>query len=254
MDRHGKPVMVRKTLSTYDLSRADVREWWSDVAAKAVREGGADGIFADALPQVIAPSKRNILGDEKYEALNKGLLTMMEQTQRKIGSGKLLIFNGLRGGEGRQFLPMTGGAMIEHFGHFGCTSKEKMAEDLEAMRTAAESGKIVCFKAWPGFSWLDADMMKKPSKELHELAQERITFPLACFLVAAEKNCFFCYTWGYTESHGTFDWYAEFDKPLGQPEGKAERKGWTFSRDFAHASVFVDLEARTAHIFWKPQP
>ena len=48
-DRRGQPVMVRTTTPTYDLSRADVREWWSDTAAKAVREGGCDGIFADAL-------------------------------------------------------------------------------------------------------------------------------------------------------------------------------------------------------------
>lgn len=251
-DRRGRPVMVRETLATYDLSHADVREWWSDTAAKAVREGGADGIFADALAQVIAPSKRKLLGDEKYEALNKGLLAMMEETRRKLGPDKLLIFNGLRGSEGAQFLPMTSGAMLEHFGHFSGTGKEKMAKDLEAMRSAANAGKVVCFKAWPGFSWLDADMIKKPHKELHELARERITFPLACFLVAAEKNCFFCYTWGYTESHGTFDWYPEFDKPLGPPKGEAKRTGWKYQRDFEHASVFVDLDAQAARIDWKP--
>ncbi|MEO6784717.1 MAG: hypothetical protein ABI318_01185, partial [Chthoniobacteraceae bacterium] len=31
-DRRGKPVMVRETLPTYDLSRADVRTWWTDTA------------------------------------------------------------------------------------------------------------------------------------------------------------------------------------------------------------------------------
>lgn len=252
-DRRGNPVMVRETLRTYDLSRADVRAWWTDTAATAVREGGADGIFADALLQVTAPSKKKSLGDEKYDALKKGLLAMMEETRRKLGPEKLVVFNGRRGSEGAQFLPVTSGAMIEHFGHFkDGEGKEKMAEDLDAMRAAAKAGKIVCLKAWPGFTWLDADMMKKPHDELLQLARERITFPLACFLVAAEPRCYFCYTWGYTENHGTFDWYPEFDKPLGPPKSVAVRNGWRYSREFSHAAVSVDLETQTAHIDWKP--
>ena len=82
------------------------------------------------------------------------------------------------------------------------------------------------------------------------LGRERVTFPLACFLVAAEAHFYFCYTWGYSEQHGTFDWYPEFDKPLGPPLGEAKRDGWTYRRDFAHAAVFVDLEKQTARIDW----
>lgn len=175
-DKQGKPLMVRETIPTYDLSQASVRGWWSDTAAKAVREGGCDGIFADALAQVTAAGKRKRLGDEKYKALNDGLVAMLEETRRKCGPEKLVLFNGIRGNDGVQFLPLTSGAMIEHFGHFSGVGKEKMAEDLEAMRAAALAGKIVCLKAWPGFAWLDADMMKKPHDELVRLARERLTF------------------------------------------------------------------------------
>ncbi len=126
-----------------------------------------------------------------------------------------------------------------------------VAEDLDAMQKAAHAGKIVCLKAWPGFSWQDAEMMKKPHDELHRLASERLVFPLACFLVAAESHCYFCYTWGYTEAHGTFDWYPEFDKPLGKPKGDAVRNGWTYNREFERASVSVDLEKATANISWR---
>ncbi len=251
-DRRGKPVMVRNTLATYDLARAEVRDWWSDTAAKAVREGGVDGIFADALPQVTSAGKRKLLGEEQYTALNEGLVAMLKETRQKLGPEKGLIFNGLRGADGAQFLPLTSGAMIEHFGHFSSSTKEAMAMDMEAMNAAARTDKIVCFKAWPGFSWLEADMMKKPHDELVQLARERITFPLACFLVAAGPRCYFCYTWGYRENDGTFDGYPEFDKPLGLPQGEAKRAGWSYQRDFAHASVFVDLETKAARIDWKP--
>ena len=251
-DQHSKPVLVRQSVPTYDLAREDVRAWWSDAAATAVRDGGTDGIFADALPQVTAPSKRKLLGDAKYDALNHGLVALLKETRHKFGPEKLILYNGLRGGEGKQFLPLAGGAMIEHFGCFSDgVGKEKMAEDLDAMRAAAHLGKIVCLKAWPGFTWLDADMMQKPHDELVRLARERLMFPLACFLVAAEPNCYFCYTWGYRETDGTFDWHPEFDKPLGLPKGEAKRTGWIYQREFAHASVSVNLETQTAKISWK---
>lgn len=250
-DREGNPVLVRRRVFTYDLSRDDVRAWWTDVAAGAVEKGSCDGIFADALPKVVSAGRQHALAPGKAAALQEGLIAMLEQTRHKLGPEKLVIFNGLRGREGASFLPLTSGAMIEHFSHFSGVGKEKMAEDLDSMRAAARAGKIVCFKAWPGFSWLDADMMKKPHDELARLARERITFPLACFLVAAERNCYFCYTWGYREGHGTFDWYPEFEKPLGPPQGECRRDGWTYRREFAHASVFLDLEEMTATIDWK---
>ena len=252
LDREGQPVMVRNTLPTYDLTRADVRDWWSGRAAQAVGAGGCDGIFADALLQVTAPGKIKQWGGEKHAAMQEGLAALLKETTRKIGPGKLIIYNGLRGRDGAQFLPLADGAMIEHFGHFSGVGKERMAEDLEAMTAAAKTGKIVCLKAWPGFAWLDKEMMRKPHAELARLARERLTFPLACFLVAAEPRCYFCYTWGYGEDHGTFDWYPEFDKPLGPPLGAAKKIGWTYQRDFAHASVFVDLETQSSRIDWKP--
>ena len=37
------------------------------------------------------------------------------------------------------------------------------------------------------------------------------------------ERCYFCYTWGYSEEHPAFDWYPDFDKPLGPPLGEAKR-------------------------------
>lgn len=250
-DREGELVRVRGQVPAYDLSRSDLRAWWSDTAAAAVRERGADGVFVDALLQVVAPSKRRVLGEEAYDALNTGLVEMLHDTRRKLGPNALVLYNGLRNGTGEQFLPLTRGAMIEHFGHFSGTAKEVMARDLDSMRAAARAGNVVCLKAWPGFSWLDAEVMKKPHDERVRMARERITFPLACFLIAAEPHCYFTYTWGYREDQGTFEWYPEFDKPLGPPKGESDRVGWTYRREFERASVFVDLEGMTATIDWQ---
>ncbi|HUT60066.1 MAG TPA: putative glycoside hydrolase, partial [Phycisphaerae bacterium] len=246
----------------FDLSRQDVRDWWSDGAAKAVQDYSCDGIFVDGAPtwRPESPWSRQF-GAEKAAVLDAGMVSMFKDAKKKMGSDKLIIFNALHGYDqkhppmGERYLPVTDGAMIDDFdraANINQQSTEYLANTLEAMRRAAQDGKIVVFKTWPGFTWWsDEEMMKKPHEEIYRVAKERITFPLACFLVAAEPNCYFCYTWGWLGEYGTFDWYSEFDKPLGPPKGEAIRKDWTYHREFAHASVFVDLEKRTAKIDWR---
>ncbi len=247
-DSAGDPVLRRKTVPNYDLTRQDVRDWWSDAAAKAVTEYGADGIFADAMGQDQAKG----LDEKKVAELVAARVALLEETRRKIGPDKLIIYNGLLKDDPRKLLHFADGAMIESFGHpkYG-DSKEALTASFEATRAAARDGKIVLLKGWPGFTFRESETMRKPRAELESRAKERLTFPLAWFLVAAETNSYFCYTWGYREHHGTFDWYPEFDKPLGAPKGEAVRDGWKYRREFEHASVSVDLEQKTARIEWK---
>jgi len=249
----GQPFLVRNTVPAYDLALPAVREWWSDVAAGAMRSAPLDGIFADALPQVLTPAKARQLGDAKHLAMIAGLKEMMAATRRKVGPDKIILANGTRAEDFRELLDWDSlsGVMIEHFGHFGSASKEDMAADLRTIETAGRKGKLVVLKGWPGFTWLDKEMMQRPHAELAKLAAERLTFPLACFLVAAQPRSYFCYTWGYRHDQGALDWPPEFDRPLGPPRGDAKRDGWKFTREFERASVFVDLEARTARIDWR---
>ncbi len=248
-DSEGDPVLRRKAVPNYDLTRQDVRDWWSDAAARAVREYGADGIFADAMGQDQAKG----LDDEKLAALVAARVALLDETRRKVGPDKLIIYNGLLKDDPEKLLQFADGAMIESFGHpkYG-DSKEQLTASFEATHAAAKNGKVVVLKGWPGFSFRESEMMQKPRAELAQLSRDRITFPLACFLVAAQPNCYLHYTWGYREMHGTFEWYPEFDQPLGPPRGDAKRVGWTYQRTFEHADVFVDLETRTAKIDWKP--
>jgi len=192
--------------------------------------------------------------------LEKGMFTMLREAKKKMGPDKLIIFNPLHGHDGKRalgedYLPVADGAMVDDFdrgANVRQQSKEYMAATIEIMRKASKQGKIVIFKGWPEFTWWsDPELMKKPHKEQHRVAREAITFPLACFLVGAGKNCYFCYTWGWLGEYGTFDWYPEFDKRLGPPKGEAIREGWTYTRAFAHASVFADLETKTAKIDWR---
>ena len=79
---------------------------------------------------------------------------------------------------------------------------------------------------------------------------KNLEFPLACFLIGAEKHCYFCYSWGWLPEHGALDTFPELEKPLGPPKGPAVQEGWKFRREFEYASVFVDIEQRVGKITW----
>lgn len=236
-----------------DPSNAEFREWWSEVVAHANRTAPLGGVFVDALPQALSPGLAKQVGDAKARAIVAGLREMLALTKRKLGPDRLVLANGLRTTDFREILDWEGidGVMIEHFGAFKTDSPSDIKADLESIALAAAKGKFVVIKGWPGFNWLDKEMMQRPYAELLQLARERLTFPLACFLVAAQPGSQFCYSWGYREEHGMLDAYPEFDRPLGPPQADAKWVGLTATREFAHASVWVDLTTKQARIDWR---
>ena len=236
-----------------DPSNADFREWWSEVVAHANRTAPLGGVFVDALPQALSPGLAKQVGDAKASAIVAGLREMLALTKRKLGPDRLVLVNGLRTSDFHEILDWKGidGVMIEHFGAFKTDSPTDIKADLDSIALAVAKGKFVVVKGWPGFNWLDKEMMQRPYAELLQLARTRLTFPLACFLVAAQPGSHFCYSWGYTDTHGMLDAYAEFDRPLGPPKADAKWVGLTATREFAHASVWVDLTTKQARIEWR---
>ena len=86
------------------------------------------------------------------------------------------------------------------------------------------------------------------------LAQERIEYHLACYLIGAQPYSYFQYGWGWTLSSGSLIDFPELQKPLGSPKGAYKRIAtdtWEFTREFEHASVWVDTEKGQAKITWR---
>ena len=236
-----------------DPSNAEFRQWWSDVVVSANRSAPLGGVFIDALPQALSPGLAQQVGDAKARAVVDGLREMIALTKRKLGPDRIVLVNGLRTTDFREILDWDGidGVMIEHFNAFNTTAPEDLKADLDSIAIAAAKGKFVVLKGWPGFNWLDRDMMKRPHAELLERARQRITFPLACFLIAAQTGSHFCYSWGYTDTHGMLDSYPQLERPLGPPKADATWQGLTATREFEHASVWVDLANHQARIDWQ---
>jgi hypothetical protein len=225
-DKKGEPIYKVGMLEQYNLLDSEFRQWWATIAGKAVSEYGCDGIFMDAVNQ----AKRPIWMKRGW-----GVGEMMRLASKQMGDDALLIYNGIRSSDpagnttGKEYLPYTDGVMVEHFTAFHSQSKESIAADIEAINTAASMGKTVVVKGWPDptFNWTNKD------------------------LIAAQENCYFSYSWGWREQHGSLVDYPEFHKPLGKPKGKAKKENWVYTRTYEHASVWVDLAQRRAKIDWK---
>jgi len=259
-DKDGELIYKTGRLEQYNLLDRDFRRWWASMAGKAVKQYGCDGIFMDATNQAKRPiwMKRG-WGVGNEQLLTDAVIDMMNLANKEMGDDRILLFNGIRSADadgstaGQEYMPYADGAMVEHFTAFNSRSKESIARDIESIRKAGKSGRLVVVKGWPDpdFTWLNAAKMKLPAEQLVGEATKKMTWSLACYLVAAEENCFFCYSWGYRERHGSLVDYPQFKRRLGRPQGDAARNGWTFSRSFEHADVSVDLSTRKARIDWK---
>ena len=80
---------------------------------------------------------------------------------------------------------------------------------------------------------------------------------MALFLLVAEDHMFWLYSWFWgfdswvpdqPDSQTPHGFYPQAKCALGAPAGPPQRIGttWKFTREFAHASVYVDLSNRTA--------
>ncbi|MDO7173694.1 putative glycoside hydrolase [Mariniflexile sp. AS56] len=253
--KEGELDLKKGKTKRYDLSNPEVRKWWVETVKNEISNGSTDGVFMDAFIQVGSPANIELWGQEKYDRIQEGLKKLIAETRAALGNNNLIVYNGIRSNPrrnvGNNFPDYTDAVMIEHFGIINSSSKESMLQDIQEMEKAGKTGKIVIFKGWPGYTWLEKDFMAKPLKEKQEISRKNITFPLASFLAGAQENSYLIYNWGYRFKHGATDWYPEFDKPLGKPLNNMKVNGWELTRDFEHASIWVDLENKIAKIDWK---
>ncbi len=254
-----KDVLVRGHQETYDASNSEFRKWWVSIPVEAVKEGNMDGVFIDAIPHYFRDEKQHtkILGEEKLKEVRKGVSLMAEDLALQLGNDKILLFNNMNEG-GRSFeeevAVFSDGGMIENFCNFSLkgTTKETAIAQIEQLRIAGKSKRMLMVKGWPRYSYRRPEQRSGISMQtITEHIKEDITFPLACFLSGAGEYAYFVYSWGYRSAHGSLVDYPEYHKPLGKPLGDYTRKGWQLSRKFEHADVWVDLENQKAKIDWK---
>ncbi|QDT07233.1 hypothetical protein K227x_56590 [Rubripirellula lacrimiformis] len=265
-DQSGSTKLVRNRVQAYDLSNAKVRRWWTQACSRMTSDPAIDGIFLDGNIKALEPQYlRGQIGAAKKKQTMDGYHELMKQTREAIGPSKLMLANILRArfeNAGLEYLNYFDGSYLEGFFHNvgGVSYEDYVAKGIDAMQQAARQGKIIAMTtgfAPPGDTARNTSRLgideghSNAGSDAH--ARAGLIYPLAIFLVCAEKHSYFRIHEGYSanESDRWMRWFPEYDRPLGPPLGPATKDGYRYSRTFEHASVELDIQNRTANIQWK---
>ena len=228
----------------FDLLNPDFREWWVNTVVKGVEESGCDGVFIDQMH-----GNNRFRKDKKLE-LKKAMGEMMAALKNKMGSDKILLGNNANNDGASDVYPVCDALMFENYATIR-SSKENLLKEWGDMLKNAKEGKISVFRL--GVEGAGRGKIK-PRNEMPKYSQKKLEFALACYLIGAEPYSYFMYSWGWTLGTGSLVNYPELQKPLGAPKGAYKRttpNGWEFTREFEHASVWVNTESRKAKITWR---
>lgn len=264
--RDNNDKLVRGRVQAYDLTNPNVREWWVANAKQVCADPAIDGLFLDGNVKVLEPSYLlGEIGKAKKEGVLEGYSAMVEATRRALGPNKLMLANVLRArfaDSGKSRLRAFDGCYIEAFETTvgKIPVEDYVAKGIAAFQEAARDGYVIAFTA--GLGEESGDEGKANEARTDEIRtalkkkdayDRRFQYLLALFLICAEKHSYFCAHDGYDVKNSR-EWRRarpEFERRLGAPKGPAVRKGYTYAREFEHASVFVDIEQENARIDWK---
>lgn len=234
----------------FDFLNPEFREWWVETVAQGVRDSDCDGVFID---QMHGNSR---LRRDKSAEIARHMGDMMASLKAKLGPDKILLGNNACNPDAKHVYPVCDAIMFENFADVR-GSKENLLVEWNDMLRNAKEGKVSVFRLGvegAGRSYVRTISREEKFATMPKISQERVEFSLACFLVGAQPYSYFMYSWGWTLNDGSLVDYPELQKPLGAPKGPYQRttpKGWEFTREFEHASVWVDTDKRKAKITWR---
>ena len=223
----GNPVLG------YNSPEGTPAAYWNTTMGNT--DGGFDEMFGSFLTMVGYPSGISSAWDAER------MRWSMESIINASTAGKTIVIHSF---------PGPAGAIIKN----ATTGK---AEPLFPVRGKDKTfhGNNFRVAQWAGAVPVPAD-----AQGCREASAARLVESLAPFLIVVNENVFFGYGWFYDLEDGYIpckegvecgmpnEWFPEYTRPLGAPLGPAQKdaSGMKWTRDFAHASVSVDLTDRTA--------
>ncbi|MDB4384525.1 putative glycoside hydrolase family 15 protein [Opitutaceae bacterium] len=246
----GELAVQHGAVHLFDILNPDFRTWWVDTVARGVEESGTDGVFID---QMHGNAR---LRRDKSDEIARHMGDMMAALKDKLGSDRILLGNNACNNDARHVYPVCDAIMFENFADVR-GSKENLLVEWGDMLRNAQEGKVSVFRL--GVEGHGRGFMRGISREEKEVimpraARENLEFALACYLIGAQPYSYFMYSWGWTLDAGALVDYPDLRRPLGPPKGayqRTEPEGWDFTREFEHASVWVNTETREARITWR---
>ncbi|KJD36358.1 hypothetical protein PW52_04950 [Tamlana sedimentorum] len=248
VDKETGELKHRRNTFCFDVLNPDFRAWWVKTVAQGVIDSGADGVFIDQMHGFVW------LRNSQKKEVEKAMGMMMMNLKKAIGPEKILLGNNASGV--KDVFPAIDAAMFEHY-NSKKLSKENLLKEWGYMLANAKAGKMSIFRIGVEAEKEEASQtLIKGSRgaSLKGLSKERLEYYQACYLIGAQPYSYFQYGWGWRLNTGPLVDYPELMKPLGAPKGAYNRvvdNGWEFTREFEHASVWVNTEIQEAKITWK---
>ncbi|MFC2091069.1 putative glycoside hydrolase [Bacteroidota bacterium] len=260
---NGNMMLHRNVREVYDLSNPILRKWWVDHCVEMSAYPEIDGIFLDGNIKALEPVfLGKEVGLEKKQEVADGYEMMMKDMRNRIGSNELMVANLIRArlpDAGLHYMDYMDGSYLEGIegAANGIPPLEYLAKGIDAVQKAAREGKIICLSMGLGRSAMSRDRIDDSRRKVEwgPEVMDRLDYCLAMFLICAEKYSYFLAHDGYavdgTSSSVWLKRFPQYDKPLGPPKGPAEMNGYTYTREFEHCSVFLDIENKIGKIDWE---
>ncbi|PIB30425.1 hypothetical protein BFP77_04595 [Maribacter sp. 4U21] len=233
----------------FDVLNPNFRNWWVETVAKGIVDSGSDGAFIDQMHGF------SWLRENRKEEVHKAQGALIKALKKKLGPNKIVLGNNVNDDIAKYAYPHVDGAMFEHYSS-ELTTKENLLAEWDEMLKNAKEGKISIFRF--GFEH-DTDSPKNDEQkgytlEMERLSKENLEFYLSCFLIGAQPYSYFQYGWGWDLDDGSLVDHPDLQRKLGAPKSGYKRSDldeWEFTREFEHASVWVNIESRKSQITWK---
>lgn len=248
----------------FDIGRPDVRAWWMKDARRMLDDPSIDGIFIDANIKVLVDGyflRQKKVGDEQYQRLKDGYGQLLTQIDTEFGSDNIVFGNIIRArleNGGLDYLSYFDGSYLEAFEHNvgGVSRPDYIAKGIDAVQTAARQGKILAFT----LSVQEAlNLGSRGDFDSNEALQARVNYTAALFLIVAEKYSYFypvdqmgvVTRGGKQRNRLWMQTLPIFTKRLGPPQGPAVKRGYIYTREFEHCSVWLDIENEVGKLTWR---
>ncbi len=248
--------LIRDRLRMFDSNVPELREWWVRTAVNVVADPAVDGVFVDKVHSYEGP-----FWDENGEPANN-YIRMLDSLGKSLTDTSLYIGNTIRNERwngNREQMFYQDGSYLERQGIIyngsGQTEVEARVVNLQLMREMATKGKMVMWRLGPGYS----DIMPPPAVQTEEnmiqYFKDAVEFPLAMYLISAEKYTYFGYLETVDATHEKYlyltDYIPELNRPLGEPLGPPAKEGYIFTRSFEYVDVWLNMETEECKLTWR---
>lgn len=238
--------IIEKGLAVFDVRKRAMRHLFVEDARYGVEGGAFDGVFIDRANWGLKLKKAGVHGAWDEATVNSIIdaqRTLLDDLWTALTDSHIVLAKESVV-SGSQDWQVVNGAMVKDAFCSSYKPKDGKAPSFDKQTCLEQIQFVQHVSRRPMLTQLHA---MGPADDV--AARE---FTMACFLVAAGNLSFFSYVdWDYAWTIEGVQWWPEYDKPVGEPNGPAVKDGWRFTRSFASGTtVNLNLQAKTAKISW----